>query len=137
MYPSVSILDGRAHMRLFIHNRAIMLLLTMNVRIRHKHLTFSSPLSYPIIPRRCSRLPHVGAGARLLFRRSGEKQLLWILLQAENPWKISSNKGRDKCWKIVARKVLEVRDIEVHDKDGERLVHVNVGKGKVSQCNCR
>lgn len=67
-----------------------------------------------------------------LFRRVGERQYLWNILEIENPWRFCNNKQRRASWTRAARKVLKPGLVDVTDENGKMTVEVDVVKDRVS-----
>ena len=84
------------------------------------------------VRRRCCLLPDAGPDTSRLFRRAGEGQSLWEILERDNPWEISGKKDRHARWIKATERVKRVGHVKVSDKRLTRRVQVNVCKGLVS-----
>lgn len=53
-----------------------------------------------------------------LFKRPGERLLLWKMLEAENPWAISGQVARRHRWARIAEKIMKPCYLVVYEQGG-------------------
>lgn len=72
------------------------------------------------------------AVTKTLFRGAHEKELLWLCLHGEDPWKYSDTEARLRSWKRAAEACSAFTTITVETSEGIHEVDVDLLDGKVN-----